>query len=338
MSDRRALLMKDCARPSVSAAMNSTTNTMPLDLTNKKIAVLMGGPGSERKVSLKSGEGVVEALRSISADAIPVIVDDANFALPPGCEIAFNVIHGTFGEDGQLQRVLEARGLPYTGEGVAGSELAIDKIATKRRFQERGVPTAAFEVIVSTAQPTLPLPFVVKAPREGSSVGVYVVKDGAKLAQSMADAMKYSSELLVEDYVEGRELTVGIVGDQVLPVIEIKPKKADEFYDFANKYNFLNPQAAGADHFCPAPLSDEVTKRVQDAALAAHRALDLEVYSRVDVLLAADGTPFVLEINTIPGMTPVSLLPEAAKVADISYPELCRRIIELSLARFARRP
>ena len=136
--------------------------------------------------------------------------------------------------------------------------------------------------------------------------------------------------------MEGRELTIGIVGEQVLPVIEIRPKKAGEFYDFANKYNFLNPQAAGADHICPAHLTTAETQRVQAAAHAAHRALGLEVYSRVDVLLAADGTPCVLEINTIPGMTPVSLLPEAAGVAGIAYPELCRRIIELSLARFCR--
>lgn len=338
MSDRRAKFVKDCAAPSVSEAMNTNTNDMSLDLTNKKIAVLMGGPGSERKVSLKSGEGVVEALRSLGADAMPVVVDDERFELPADTEVAFNVIHGTFGEDGQVQRILEARGVAFTGEGVAGSELAIDKIATKRRFEACGVPTAAFEVIAATTQPVMPLPFVIKAPREGSSVGVYVVKDAAKLASSLADAAKYSTELLIEDFIEGRELTIGIVGDEVLPVIEIRPKKEGEFYDFANKYNFLAPQASGADHLCPAPLDDATTKRVQAAALAAHRALGLEVYSRVDVLLAAGGTPFVLEINTIPGMTPVSLLPEAAKVAGVSYPELCRRIIELSLARLSRKP
>lgn len=338
MSDRRALFVKDSGASLVVSEMNANFTNMPLDLTNKKIAVLMGGPGSERKVSLKSGEGVVDALRSIGADVTAVVVDDDNFMLPVGCEIAFNVIHGTYGEDGQLQRTLEARGVPYTGEGVAGSELAIDKIATKRRFQACGVPTAAFEVIAATAQPSLPVPYVIKAPREGSSVGVYVVKEVAKVAESLAEAAKYSSELLVEDFVEGRELTVGIVGDEVLPIIEIRPKKAGEFYDFANKYSFLSPQASGADHLCPAPLTDELTARVQAAALAAHRALGLEVYSRVDVLLASDGIPSVLEINTIPGMTPVSLLPEAAKAAGIAYPELCRRIIELSLARFARKP
>ena len=309
---------------------------MPLDLTRKKIAVLMGGPGSERPVSLKSGEGVVEALRSLGAEVMAVVVDGADFVLPAGTEIAFNVIHGTFGEDGQVQRILESRGVPYTGEGVGGSELAIDKIATKQRLRQHDVPTPAFEILSNGARPALPLPFVVKAPREGSSVGVYIVREEAKIEETLRAAAQYARELLVEDFVEGRELTVGIVGDRVLPVIEIRPKKAGEFYDFGNKYNFLSPQAAGADHICPAPLAAEATKTVQAAALAAHRALGLEIYSRVDLLLSPEGTPFVLEINTIPGMTPVSLLPEAAGIAGIAYPELCRRIIELSLARFAR--
>ena len=304
-----------------------------IDLTHKKIAVLMGGPGNERKVSLASGAGVAQALRGLGADVTEVDVAGPDFTLPAGTEVAFNVIHGTFGEDGQVQRILEARGVPYTGEGVAGSELAIDKIATKRRFLERGVPTAAFEILRDGALPTLAQPYVVKAPREGSSVGVFIVRDAAKVAETMREAWKFGSELLVEEFIRGRELTVGIVGHQALPVIEIRPKKDGEFYDFANKYNFLNPQAAGADHFCPAPLSEEVTRRVQETALAAKDALDLEVYSRVDVLLTADDEPSVLEINTIPGMTQVSLLPEAAAAAGISYAELCARVIGLSLAR-----
>ena len=305
------------------------------DLHGRKIAVLMGGPGNERKISLASGAGVAQALRSLGAEVSEVDVAGPDFVLPAGTEIVFNVIHGTFGEDGQVQRILEARSVPYTGEGVAGSELAIDKIATKRRFLQRGVPTAAFEILCVGTVPTLPLPYVVKAPREGSSVGVFIVRDAAQVADTMREAWMFGHELLVEQFIGGRELTVGIIGDQALPVIEIRPKKEGEFYDFANKYNFLNPQAAGADHFCPAPLSDEVTRRVQEVALAAKDALDLEVYSRVDVLLTADDEPFVLEINTIPGMTAVSLLPEAAAAAGIDYAELCARVIALSLARRA---
>lgn len=304
-----------------------------IDLKGKKIAVLMGGPGNERKVSLASGAGVANALRGLGADVTEVDVAGAEFDLPAGTEIAFNVIHGTFGEDGQVQRILEARGVRYTGEGVAGSEIAIDKIATKQRFVERGVPTAGFEILRDGAAPTLSLPYVVKAPREGSSVGVYIVRDAGKVAETMREAWQFGRELLVEQFIRGRELTVGIIGDEALPAVEIRPKREGDFYDFANKYNFLNPQAAGADHFCPAMLSPEVTRRVQDVALAAKNALDLEVYSRVDVLLTDDDSPFVLEINTIPGMTPVSLLPEAAAAAGISYAELCARVIELSIAR-----
>jgi D-alanine-D-alanine ligase len=306
---------------------------MSIDLTNKKIAVLMGGPGNERKVSLASGAGVAKALRSLGADVTEVDVTGPDFVVPAGTEIGFNVIHGTFGEDGQIQRILESRGILYTGEGVAGSELAIDKIATKKRFQQRGVPTPGSEILRNGAPPTLPLPFVVKAPKEGSSVGVYIVREDGKIAETMTEAWKFGNELLVEQYVAGRELTVGILGEQALPIIEIRPKNAGEFYDFANKYNFLNPQAAGADHFCPAALSETVTRQVQEIALTAKRALDLEVYCRVDFLLDPQEKSFVLEINTIPGMTPVSLLPEAAAAAGFSYPDLCARVIELSLAR-----
>jgi D-alanine-D-alanine ligase len=302
-----------------------------IDLRHKSIAVLMGGPGSERKVSLKSGEGVVQALRSLGADVTAVEVDGPDFTLPAQTWMAFNVIHGTFGEDGQLQRLLEMRNVPYTGEGVAGSELAIDKIATKRRLQERGVPTPEFEVLEDGARPTLALPLVLKAPREGSSVGVYIVREPSELEGALREARSFGGEVLAEKFVKGRELTVGVVGAEALPVVEIVARQ--DFYNFENKYPFLNPTAAGADHYCPAVLSPELTARVQHTALAAHRALDLEVYSRVDVLLTEAGAPFVLEINTIPGMTPSSLLPEAAAAAGIGYPELCARIVELSLSR-----
>ena len=304
---------------------------MSIDLKNKKIAVLIGGPGSERKVSHATGAGVAAALRKLGADVTEVDVIDGNFVLPAGVELAFNAIHGTFGEDGQVQRILESRGVKYTGEGVAGSELAIDKIASKRRFVERGVPTPVFEILAPGARPTLPVPFVVKAPREGSSVGVYIVRTEGEIASSLAEARKYASELLIEQFIEGRELTVGIVGEVALPVIEIVARK--DFYNFENKYPFLNPNAAGADHYCPAQIGDAATQLVQRTALAAHRALDLEVYSRVDFLLTESGEPLVLEINTIPGMTSASLLPEAAAVAGQSYEQLCARIVELSLNR-----
>jgi D-alanine-D-alanine ligase len=301
-----------------------------MDLRNKRIAVLMGGPGSERKVSLASGAGVAKALRSLGARVTEVDVAGPDFKLPSDTEIAFNVIHGTFGEDGQVQRILEAQGVAYTGEGVTGSELAIDKIATKKRLLARNVPTPRFEILANGARPSLPVPLVIKAPREGSSVGVYIVRDASRLDQSLREAAKFGSELLVEEFVPGRELTVGIVGDLALPIIEIVARS--DFYNFENKYPFLNPNAAGADHYCPAALEPELATQVQEMARAAHCALDLQVYSRVDLQLDAQNNPFVLEVNTIPGMTPSSLLPEAAAVAGITYPELCARIVALSLA------
>lgn len=301
-------------------------------ITGKKIVVLKGGPGSEREVSLASAAGVSRALRDLGADVVEVDVTGPDFGLPKDIFIAFNLIHGTFGEDGELQKVLEGKNILYTGEGIEGSRIAFDKIESKRKFEEHGVPTAGFEIIKAGSQPSLALPYVVKAPKQGSSVGVYIVKTTEEVGPALHDAAQYDEVLLVEKFVKGRELTVGILGDQALPIIEICPKQG--FYDFKNKYPFLNAQGnSGADHLCPAPLSEAETRLVQEVALKAKRALGLEVYSRVDVLLSAEGEASVLEINTIPGMTQASLLPEAAGVAGIGYGALCERIIELSLAR-----
>lgn len=299
-------------------------------LTTQTIAVLKGGPGSERAVSLASAAGVAKALRQLGATVIDIDVPGSDFVLPDGVDMAFNVIHGTFGEDGQVQQILEDRGVPYTGEGVAESQLAFDKIASKKRFVECGVPTPAFEILTAGAMPSLPLPYVVKAPREGSSVGVYIVREPNEVAAALQGAAELDRTTLVEVFVEGKELTVGILGERALPIIEIQPKQG--FYDFKNKYPFLNP-AGAAQHFCPAPLSARDTAHVQEIALAAHRSLGLRIYSRVDVLLAKTGEAFVLEVNTIPGMTEASLLPEAAAAAGINYGQLCARIIELSQAR-----
>ena len=298
----------------------------------KKIAVLMGGPGSERDVSLATGRGVVKALRSLGSEVSEVDVKGADFDLPADIELAFLTIHGTFGEDGQLQQILEERGVPYTGEDVQGSALAFDKIRSKEMFRQHDVPTPHWQTINAGQRPTIPIPVVIKAPRQGSTVGVHIIRNELEIDAAIADASTYDRELLVEKFIPGRELTVGILGDQVLPIIEIIPKGG--FYDFTNKYPFLNPSAGGAaEHVCPAKIDPEKTDEIQQLALRAFRALGLKVYARVDVLLPDDGAATVLEANTIPGMTEASLLPEAAAVAGISYPELCARIIELSAKR-----
>lgn len=298
----------------------------------KKVAVLMGGPSAERDVSLATGRGISDALKSAGIEVEDVDVRDENFILSKDVDVAFIALHGTFGEDGQVQRILESRGVPFTGEGVAESETAFDKIRSKEKFREAGVPTPQWEVVEAYRHPKLALPYVVKPPKQGSTVGVYIVRTEDEAQGAVVGAARYDSRLLVEQFVAGRELTIGVLGDQVLPILEIIPKGG--FYDYKNKYPFLNPQAGGgAEHVCPAKIDSIQTGEIQELALRAHRALGLKVYSRVDIMLPDDGEPTVLEINTIPGMTPASLLPEAAAAAGISYVDLCLRIIELSLAR-----
>jgi D-alanine-D-alanine ligase len=301
----------------------------------KKIAVLMGGPGSERDVSLATGRGVSKALRSLGAEVVDVDVHDENFVLPKDVDLAFITIHGTFGEDGQLQKILEQRGVPYTGDGVQASRAAFDKILSKEKFRERNVVTPEWEIVEIGQRPTISAPLVVKPARQGSTVGVVIVKNASELDSAITEAGKYDRKLLIEKFVSGRELTIGVLGDQALPILEIIPKGG--FYDFNNKYPFLNPQGGGgAEHVCPAKIDPAKSKQIQEQALRAFRALGLVVYGRVDILLSDSGEPFVLEVNTIPGMTKASLLPEAAAAAGINYVDLCARIIALSRARMER--
>lgn len=298
-------------------------------LKDLHLVVLMGGPGSENAVSLRSGAAVANALRQGGYRVTELEVQGTDVALPADTGLCVNMIHGTFGEDGGLQALLDARGIAYTGEGAAASRVAFDKLASKKLFEAAGVPTPRWEVLAPGARPALPLPVVIKAPREGSSVGVHLVREPALLEPALADCAALDREILVEELIEGRELTVGIVGDRAMAVVEIRPHEG--FYDYAHKYT-----KGASEYFCPAPLDEETTRRVQETALAAHRALGLEVYSRVDVLLRADGSPFVLEANTIPGMTETSLLPKAAAAAGMDFFSLCEEIAQLSLHRVNR--
>jgi D-alanine-D-alanine ligase len=292
----------------------------------------MGGPGSERDVSLATGRGVSKALRSLGADVVDIDVRDEDFQLPKDVDLAFLTIHGTFGEDGTLQKILEDRGVSYTGEGVEGSRSAFDKFLTKEKFRAHNVVTPEWEVIEVGQRPKIPVPLVVKPPCQGSTVGVVIVKNESEFDSAIKEAGKYDRRLLVEKFVSGRELTIGVLGGQALPILEIIPKGG--FYDFTNKYPFLNPQAGGgAEHVCPARIDEKKTAEIQELALRAFRALCLQVYGRVDVILSDSGEPFVLEVNTIPGMTEASLLPEAAAAAGIGYVDLCARIIALSRTR-----
>ena len=291
----------------------------------------MGGPGSERQVSLASGKAVLNALLSLGLDAVPVDVTGTDIHLPAGTGLCFNVIHGTFGEDGQLQEILDARGMPYTGARAASSRRAFDKSLAKQAFLAAEVPTPKSEVIDCThgpALPSLPAPFVVKPPREGSSVGIEIVKTQAEAAAAIAKAATHSADLLIEEYISGPELTVPVIDGKAYPIVHIIPPEG--VYDMAAKYPWLTG-TKGSQYICPADLDLETTMAVQAAAVAAHKALGIEVYSRVDVMLGADNRPYVLEANTIPGMTETSLLPKSAAAAGLPFPELCKLIAELSL-------
>lgn len=295
------------------------------------IALLMGGSGSEREVSLTSGKAVLEALRNEGfTNVTPVIVDTERPEIPAGTELCYNIIHGTYGEDGGLQSYLEELGLPYTGAGAETSRICFDKTLSKEVFVTGNVPTPQSEVIRPGQKPTLPLPLVVKPPREGSSVGVEIVREAAQLDAALEAVAKFGDDLLVEEFISGKELTVAILDGEALPVVHICPRSG--FYDLNNKYPSLYG-GIGSDYICPADLTAEETEAVQQAALAAYKAVGVEVYGRVDVLLTDDGKPYVLEINTIPGMTGSSLFPKAAQAVGISYGKLCERIAELSIAQ-----
>lgn len=293
------------------------------------IALLMGGPGSEREVSLVSGKAVLAALQEAGFTKVtPVIVDSERPAIPDGTELCYNMIHGTYGEDGGLQAYLEELGIPYTGAGSVTSRNCFDKILTKKAFFAANVPTPKDEIIKPGELPSIGIPCVIKPPCEGSSVGVSIVKSAEELPAAVAEASKYGTDLLVEEYIAGKELTVAILNGTALPVIHIAPKEG--FYDFANKYPSLSG-GVGSDYICPADITPEETLAVQEAALAAYKALNVEVYGRVDVLLTEDSKPYVLEINTIPGMTGASLFPKAAAAVGIGFSELCTQIAEISL-------
>ena len=282
----------------------------------------MGGPSAEREVSLRTGAACVVALKGAGYEVSEVVVDDADFVLPENTDLAFIALHGTFGEDGQVQDILNGRGIPFTGADANTSRITIDKEKTKEKFREHGVPTPAGQLVRAIGEITLPLPVFVKPNSQGSSVGSRAAKTHEELELAMADALKFDSEVIVEQLINGRELTVGVLGEQVLPVIEIHPLEG--FYDYTNKYT-----KGKTEYFCPADLPREITAQIQTYALAAHRSVGNAVYSRVDFLLEKD-RPYCLEINTIPGMTATSLLPKAAAAVGISFPELCKRIVDLS--------
>ena len=294
------------------------------ELRAKKIGVLLGGLSAEREVSLKSGNAVVEAL---AAQGYRVVGIDVGRDLPrrlaaEKIEIAFVALHGRFGEDGSVQGLLELMGIPYTGSGVLASALAINKVFSKVMFRSAGLTIAPYQVLRRGEALTVTeaLPVVVKPSQEGSSVGVSIVREPGQMEAALAEAFRYDSEILVERFIDGREVQVGILDDRAMGAIEIVPK--GEFYDYEAKYT-----DGMAEHILPARLPAEVYAEVLKQGERAHAALGCDCYSRVDFLVTEAGECYLLEVNTLPGMTALSLLPEIAGGAGIRFPELVLRIL-----------
>ncbi len=293
-----------------------------------KVAVLLGGKSAEREVSLKSGGMVLKALRSKGVDAHSFDPKEKDFAAleKERFERVFIALHGRFGEDGTVQGILEWLGIPYTGSGVLASALAMDKLRTKRIWAAEGLPTAPHAVLtresnLKSVSRTLGFPLFVKPAREGSSVGMSKVKRAGDLEEAFALAVNYDPVVLAEKFIDGPELTVAILGEQVLPVIRIETPR--EFYDYEAKYI-----ANDTRYLIPCGVSKAKEAQIQAMCLKAFKALGCRGWGRVDLMLDRRGRPYLLEINTAPGMTDHSLVPMAARAVGISYEELCVKILE----------
>lgn len=293
-------------------------------LKKYKVGVLAGGFSSEREISLKSGKAVFDALSSSGLNVVFVDVKGPDIEEAVDIDVAFIALHGRFGEDGTVQKILSERRIPYTGSGPEASRVALDKIASKDKFRAAGL-LVADDMVIRRGDKISPdkvwCPCVVKPRFEGSSVGLSVVSSREDLEKALDDALKYDNDVLVEKFISGRELTVGILGEEALPVVEIIA--AGGVYDFVAKY-----KAGDTKYVVPAPIDEKIYKKAQEAGLRAHQAVGCHGLSRVDIRLADDGGLYVLEVNTIPGMTERSLLPMAAKAAGLDFAALCHRILQ----------
>ena len=293
-----------------------------------KVGVLLGGRSAEREVSLKSGTMVLAALRSRGVDAHPFDPADRGLdaLLDERYDRVFIALHGRFGEDGTLQGALEWLGIPYTGSGVLASALAMDKLRSKLVWQARGLPTPPYEIVpanadLSAVAARLGLPLMVKPVCEGSSLGMSKVREAAALEEAYALAVNYDRVVMAEKFVEGAELTVGILGEDVLPIIKLETPR--DFYDYQAKYI-----ADDTRYILPCGLPPARERELQALSREAFAALGCRGWGRVDLMLDAAGAPYLLEVNTAPGMTDHSLVPMAARAVGLSYEDLCLRILE----------
>jgi D-alanine-D-alanine ligase len=310
-----------------------------------RVGIFMGGPSSEHEVSLASGKAVYKALKEEGLDAIPIIlprnldtayVDIANLLNQileeQDIDLVFNSLHGRFGEDGQLQQILDNLGIAYTGSGAKTTALAMDKVSSRKLFERINIPQPRYVVLAHPEisnfsrkyfcpKLTFPFPAVVKPARGGSSIGVSIVEKAEYLGDAVRLAFTYDERIIIEEYISGDEITVGILDDEPLPVIQIVPQ--EKFYNYKAKY-----QDDKTQYLIPAPIDMSLQEEARMQALKAHRGLGCISFSRVDMVLSREGVPFVLEVNTIPGLTSHSLLPKAAKAIHISFNQLCLIMLE----------
>lgn len=301
-----------------------------------RIGVLMGGPSTEREISLKSGEAVFGALKGIGLNVIAIDIntesEKENIELIKyyNIDCAFLALHGRFGEDGGVQKILETLGIPYTGSGIRASKLALDKVASRKIFAAAKLDVPRYIAVNKNSNHKnsiifnkLGLPLVIKPATHGSSIGLSIIDREGDFNKALDLAFNFDSSVIIEEYIQGRELTVGVLEERSLPIIEIIPKK--RFFDFEAKY-----QPELTDYIVPAKLEARLAKKIQYAAFLAHKLLGCFGCSRVDIILSKKNIPFILEVNTIPGLTKTSLLPKAARCLGIEFPELCLKLIQLA--------
>lgn len=308
---------------------------MKKDLHNKVIGVVMGGPSAERAVSLRTGVAIVMALKALDYQVESIDLDPADFLAQlkeKKVDIVFNAIHGLYGEDGKIQGFLDMVGIPYTGSGVTASAIAMDKVASKRIFVAENIPTPDFLIInknnLANAENIITekfsLPLVIKPKDQGSSFGVTIINNLSELKSALSESLKYSDEVLVEKFIAGRELTVSTLYENgeiiALPIIEIAPKSGK--YDYQSKYT-----VGATEYIVPAQISAELTSEIQAAAKKVFQVIGCRGVGRTDVILDHDNNFWILEINTVPGMTETSLVPKAAKSVGINFEQLCEKIL-----------
>lgn len=296
------------------------------DAEKGRVGVLKGGPSEEREVSLSSGAAVARGLLQAGYEVLEIDVRDHQPAIPADLDAVFIALHGAFGEDGEIQALLEEAGMPYTGPGPDASRKAFDKRITKQLLGEHGIPTPPFEVLEEGQDRSLPLPVVVKPPLQGSSIGLCRVFREEEWLEGARQAFGFGNQILVEAFIPGRELTVSVLGEEVLPVVEICAP--DGRFDYKAKYT-----KGITEYVVPAPLSSALQAACEEYAMKAYQVIGCRGMSRIDFRLSPEDELFVLEVNTIPGFTETSLLPMAAAAAGIEFPALCDRLIQMAMLR-----